>query len=108
MRTFRKRRRGEPSPSASDDNIASSSNVAVEQALVGPHSLPSFGHGQGSTTALSVTKLVLSLTEAAAEAIPIAGPPIKAAISGVLKILELFDVSDVLVFWDIRVDAEEH
>ncbi|KLO18209.1 hypothetical protein SCHPADRAFT_900002 [Schizopora paradoxa] len=37
--------------------------------------------------ALDVAKLVLSLTESAA----VAGSPIKAAIGGVLKILELFD-----------------
>ena len=47
-----------------------------------------------STRLLDVAKLVLSLTESAAEVIPIAGSPIKAAIGGVLKVLELFDVSD--------------
>ncbi|KLO08081.1 hypothetical protein SCHPADRAFT_622559 [Schizopora paradoxa] len=45
-----------------------------------------------SSTALNVAKVFLSLTESAAEAIPVVGSPIKAAIGGVLKIFELFDV----------------
>lgn len=53
------------------------------------------GHNNGgySSTALDVAKVSLSLIESAAEAIPVVGSPIKAAIGGVLKILELFEVS---------------
>ena len=45
------------------------------------------------TPALSVAKITLSLAESVGEAVPIAGAPLKAAAGGILKILELFDVS---------------
>ncbi|KLO08067.1 hypothetical protein SCHPADRAFT_622079 [Schizopora paradoxa] len=100
MLPYLKHKRGAQTASAasvpSDDASPSHQSVArrpstsmVPSSSVGESSR---SESDNSTTLLDVAKLVLSLTESAAEAIPVAGSPIKAAIGGVLKILELFDV----------------
>ncbi|KLO08079.1 hypothetical protein SCHPADRAFT_622555 [Schizopora paradoxa] len=100
MPPFLKRKRGAQITSATSvpSEDASSSHRSVARrpstSIVPPSSVEESSRSESgnSTMLLDVAKLVLSLTESAAEAIPVAGSPIKAAIGGILKVLELFDV----------------
>lgn len=58
------------------------------------HALPNTSSSSRTTIAFNVAKITLSLAESIAEAVPIAGDPLKAAVGGILKILDLFDVRD--------------
>ncbi|KLO08078.1 hypothetical protein SCHPADRAFT_944734 [Schizopora paradoxa] len=102
---FFRRRRGTRTSSTTSialrEASAESSQVVVRRPSPIPSPSESSPLGQitatevgSSSRTLDVVKLALSLTESAAEAIPVAGSPMKAAIGGVLKILDLFDVRD--------------
>jgi hypothetical protein len=57
--------------------------------------LASSSHGARGGIALEVAIPALSLVSAATGAIPVAGPPLKAVVNGLLVILRSFDVSGI-------------
>jgi len=96
----RKRAFSQSLTSAGNNTLASSTK---NSALIRPSFPPDFQLSSSPdlgrarcrpVNALSVVKLSLSLTESFVESIPMVGPPIKAAIEGILKIIELFNVRD--------------
>jgi hypothetical protein len=70
----------------------SSPAIAVDPTIRQLASSPSGSRGDG---ALEVAIPALSLVSAATEAIPVAGPPLKAVVNGLLVILKGFDVSGI-------------